>query len=201
MGQRIVFVLGDSGYYERFGSASEAAGFVCVYACEAFQTVLMGAHSSLVPSTSRFCQVATCVGCTPNRLASCAGEPPANAFTPAPRATRFRAMIVEPPDRPSTLPTLAYRVVQFLGASSTTSRKMGFNAFLRRVWPRPRGSLRWPSFYVDGRTSSPACGWFVVGHAAYGALQGDSLCRLTLVDRNASGPFTPRMRGSKRSSP
>jgi putative acetyltransferase len=43
MGERIVFVLGDPAYYGRFGFAAEAAaGFECVYACAAFQALLLG---------------------------------------------------------------------------------------------------------------------------------------------------------------
>jgi putative acetyltransferase len=43
LGERIVFVLGDPAYYGRFGFTAEAAaGFECVYACEAFQVLLLG---------------------------------------------------------------------------------------------------------------------------------------------------------------
>jgi putative acetyltransferase len=43
LGERIVFVLGDPAYYGRFGFSAEAAkGFECVYACEAFQALLLG---------------------------------------------------------------------------------------------------------------------------------------------------------------
>jgi putative acetyltransferase len=43
LGERIVFVLGDPAYYGRFGfSAETAKSFECVYACEAFQALLLG---------------------------------------------------------------------------------------------------------------------------------------------------------------
>lgn len=42
VGERIVFVLGDPGYYGRFGFSAEAAmGFECVYACEALQAIVL----------------------------------------------------------------------------------------------------------------------------------------------------------------
>jgi putative acetyltransferase len=42
MGERLVFVLGDPAYYGRFGFSAEAAeGFECVYACEAFQVLVL----------------------------------------------------------------------------------------------------------------------------------------------------------------
>jgi putative acetyltransferase len=39
-GERIVFVLGEPAYYGRFGfSAAAAAGFECIYSCDAFQSL------------------------------------------------------------------------------------------------------------------------------------------------------------------